>query len=140
MKSWEDAEAYCKARDGHLASSSSYEEFDFIDSISKEDFTYWIGGSDSTDEGVWKWNDGSEWNFEAWNTGEPNDWNGNEDCMTFKNKNPTSVWNDDVCTKTWAFICKKDPSGINNRINSSLCLTLQEGWRTHFLLINFILS
>jgi len=26
------------------------------------------------------WKDGTEWDYDNWREGEPNNWNGNEDC------------------------------------------------------------
>jgi len=30
--------------------------------------------------GVFEWKDGTEWDYDNWRSGEPNNWEGNEDC------------------------------------------------------------
>jgi len=30
--------------------------------------------------GIFEWKDGSKWLYDNWRSGEPNNWEGNEDC------------------------------------------------------------
>ncbi|XP_032364724.1 galactose-specific lectin nattectin-like [Etheostoma spectabile] len=84
-KSWIDAENFCKAAGGHLASVHSEEEQvflkTFINQVSGEYKRTWIGGFDSVQEGVWMWSDGSTLDFKRWNKGEPNNHGGKEHCL-----------------------------------------------------------
>ena len=50
------------------------------------------------------WTDGTIFDFSNWNAGEPNDSNGNEDCMSMYVS--TGKWNDDKCTDAKPFLCK----------------------------------
>lgn len=62
---------------------------------------WWIGLSDSDDEGLFRWDDGSAVDYTTWNTGEPNDWGGNEDCAELA----WGIWNDLPCDYSIGYIC-----------------------------------
>ena len=51
----------------------------------------------------YKWTDGTAWNYKNWNTGEPNDLSGEDDCVEY-NKNAN--WNDQNCYVAKPFVCK----------------------------------
>ena len=68
-----------------------------------------LGLTDSKEEGVFKWIDGTPYNasiFNYWRkeNGEPNDYGNNEDCAetTWDGK-----WNDNNCQTEFGFICKR---------------------------------
>lgn len=91
----------------------SVEENSFIKSqylSSKVD--YWIGLSDSIEEGDWNWVDGTNsTGYTNWGNGQPNDSNG-QDCAgirmgTYSNTNYDAQWHDNSCLKTKGFICRK---------------------------------
>merc|ERR1719242_2725946 len=63
----------------------------------------WIGGYRKGSGNNFGWEDGSSWDFNKWNPGEPNDWGGNEDCaQLYSNGN----WNDNRCDISLAAICR----------------------------------
>lgn len=72
---WEEAETYCEALGGHLATITSEEENDFITSLissyaSAEDF--YIGITDKDSEGDWStWITGETVAYSNWGSGEP---------------------------------------------------------------------
>merc|ERR1712025_1053544 len=76
---WSVAEELCKINQGHLASIHSEEENAFDASLSTGG-RFWIGGSDSATENVWKWSDGTEWDVTKWWNNEPNNAGGDENC------------------------------------------------------------
>ncbi len=66
----------------------------------------WLGGSDATEEGTWRWGDGAPfWSgsrggrpvdgrFANWSPGEPNELQGGEDCLLMW---AMGLWNDSLC-------------------------------------------
>uniref|UniRef100_A0A3B3R0X4 C-type lectin domain-containing protein n=1 Tax=Paramormyrops kingsleyae TaxID=1676925 RepID=A0A3B3R0X4_9TELE len=84
-KTWIDSELNCLSSGGNLASIHSEEEFQFIKALIKSrdsaENPTWIGLTDSSKEGTWLWTDGSKVDFTKWNSGEPNNVNGGENCV-----------------------------------------------------------
>ena len=85
MKTWDKAEAFCIQKGGHLASvaSEATEAYVLRAKGNKTLKNLWLGGSDKEEEGVWKWSDGSPWNFTNWNKYQPTplDVSSDEDCL-----------------------------------------------------------
>ncbi|XP_039674891.1 galactose-specific lectin nattectin-like [Perca fluviatilis] len=109
-KSWIDAENFCKAAGGNLASVHSEEEYEFlrtfINQVTSENKNSWIGGSDSVQEGVWIWSDGSTFDYKHWGPGQPDNAGGAENCLEM-NHNGLN-WNDGQCNKILHFACSKN--------------------------------
>ncbi|XP_067467958.1 lactose-binding lectin l-2-like [Thunnus thynnus] len=105
---WADAELHCVSEKANLVSIHSLEEQNFVKSLIKnfdhaEGFT-WIGLSDTQKEGGWMWSDGCAVNFVFWNSGEPSNGGGNEDCV-HNNYDTDLKWNDCPCSKTFPSVC-----------------------------------
>ncbi|KAM6999931.1 type-2 ice-structuring protein-like [Tautogolabrus adspersus] len=81
---WHQAEANCVHLGGHLASVHSHWEYAQITALiifkSHKNPEVWIGGSDQHQEGVWRWTDGTCFNYTNWCRGEPNN-ACNQDCL-----------------------------------------------------------
>jgi hypothetical protein len=65
----------------------------------------WVGLTDADEEGHFRWIDGTDPVYTAWNGGEPNDWGGNEDCTEVY---AGGAWNDLDCLAGRAALCE-DP-------------------------------
>ena len=115
-KAWNGAENDCVKRGAHLASIHSPEEMTFVSMLHDQNNFYvtWIGGQ--RDERTFKWIDGSAFEYENWYSGQPDNVDGKEDCISFYS-NPGQKnhekWNDIDCSNKLIFpigryVCKKD--------------------------------
>uniref|UniRef100_A0A673VUE0 C-type lectin domain-containing protein n=1 Tax=Salmo trutta TaxID=8032 RepID=A0A673VUE0_SALTR len=95
---WEKAQQYCREKYIDLAFISNQDEVDEFNNISKTDYV-WIG----------LYRDPSH-PTEFWEQGQPNNLNGNQDCVDVKNHE----MNDKQCTEQYPFLCFD--------LNSSVCL------------------
>eukprot|EP00118_Oscarella_pearsei_P022672 m.264678 g.264678 ORF g.264678 m.264678 type:complete len:1411 (+) comp40476_c0_seq1:1691-5923(+) len=118
-KTWQDAQTHCQSHSANLTSITSLDEEEFIantilNTINNSAVTnrMWIGLTDNVKEGSYQWIDGSDFPFSYWNSGEPNNWRGDEDCGEIVRG---QYWNDNTCTKTQPFICKKPRNGVTVR-------------------------
>jgi len=99
---WKDAEAYCVSLGGHLVSSLSEAENNFIGSSVIELYPIWLGASGSGSAGF-TWADGSAWDFEFWRDGEPGSAS-DEECVYLS---PTTrLWNAYKCDYPLRSVCK----------------------------------
>ncbi|XP_030640050.1 lectin-like [Chanos chanos] len=105
-----DAEFRCRkeAPGGHLASVHSRRANNDLNCIvfkyNKKSPRIWLGGFELFNSRKWVWIDDSNWDFQAWVPGEPNNHFNKEDCleMNWKEK---GKWNDDRCLKKKNFLC-----------------------------------
>lgn len=68
-------------------------------------YGFWIGLHDLAGESVYKWTDGTGYGkFIFWKRGEPNDFYGQEDCVSMVRID--GKWNDDHCSQKKLYICK----------------------------------
>ena len=97
-KSWEDARDECQSRGGDLAIIHSQRENDnAYDSLCGSKRAY-IGLHDRSMEGSFEWDDGSDFDFVNWASGEPNSFGGtDEDCAGF-HVYSGERWNDFSCS------------------------------------------
>merc|ERR1719305_2253803 len=101
---WTDAEDFCKEKGAHLASVTSSTINDYIlEGKAIRDIPHlWVGGTDAEIEDVWKWTDGSAWEFTFWGPGEPN--NFGPQCLVY---HPSNTWDDRTCFWEDKFLCSQ---------------------------------
>jgi len=96
---WEEAEANAVKLGGHLVTINDAAENEWISNQNwKENGkSIWIGASDKEQEGVWKWSDGSNFDFANWGNSAPNGGVADEDYaqIPFGGEWNGKVWNDD---------------------------------------------
>ncbi|ESO86195.1 hypothetical protein LOTGIDRAFT_235549 [Lottia gigantea] len=107
LLSWYDASDTCKNRGGKLASITSIQEQYYISGRIKgmRAMSMWLGASDTSLKGGWKWNDGSPFAFLNWDAGEPNNKRSKENCASMFVY--TARWVDYDCNRRSGYICKK---------------------------------
>ncbi|KAE8619761.1 hypothetical protein XENTR_v10009962 [Xenopus tropicalis] len=103
---WNKARALCLKKESDLAVITSENEQDFLYETTQDD-RYWIGLSDTDQEGAWVWVDGTDYStsYKFWKEGEPNDHLNNEDCAHMWTH---GEWNDVPCSYSYCYaICEK---------------------------------
>ncbi|XP_055971086.1 asialoglycoprotein receptor 1-like [Sorex fumeus] len=107
VKSWPEADNYCRLENAHLVVIGSLREQQFVQQFMGPVDT-WIGLTDQN--GPWKWVDGTDYEkgFKNWRPDQPDDWyghglGGGEDCahLTVDGR-----WNDNVCQKLYRWVCE----------------------------------
>ena len=70
---WEDAQAFCESRGGHLVTITSTVEQSAVESILSQgrNVIYFIGLSDATQEGNWRWVTGENLTYNNWDPDLP---------------------------------------------------------------------
>ncbi|XP_014906843.1 macrophage mannose receptor 1 [Poecilia latipinna] len=107
VKNWQDAEAYCVEQQGHLVSFHSEEELSFLTAHMPGEA--WVGLNDINIENQFVYTDGSDADLLPWVENQPDNWENNEDCIHLTgmtHPDPGKI-NDDKCTATKEFVCKK---------------------------------
>ena len=65
-------------------------------------------------EGQWVWSDGSAVDYTNWDTGEPNNWMGDEDCALFWSGGERGKWHDGAgrenCNAALGYLCRTSPA------------------------------
>ncbi|KAK3525362.1 hypothetical protein QTP86_031094, partial [Hemibagrus guttatus] len=109
---WNEARQECRSRGADLVIINSREEQVVILEYLSQMVTgeAWIGLSDSAEEGKWMWVDGTTMTTGFWWQGEPNDYDGIEDCAATGSKfaeAEVTTWADYPCGTKLHAICEK---------------------------------
>jgi hypothetical protein len=112
---YDEAVVRCGAAGGELVSVDDEAQNDWLRermrAVGAED-DFWLSGTDTEVEGVWRWQDGRVFfdstgdggasaEYVPWDVGQPNDLNG-EDCM----QSTGGIWRDLDCGSAIAFACQ----------------------------------
>ncbi|XP_038821911.1 ladderlectin isoform X1 [Salvelinus namaycush] len=109
-RSWPLAERHCVSLGANLASLHSSAEYQFLQEVVESKTggfsTTWIGGFDAVQDRLWFWSDGSEFDYQNWKKGEPNNSGGREPCIVI-NWGDEYRWNDINCRNIFPSVCSK---------------------------------
>lgn len=99
---WPEAESYAVELGGHLVAINDQQEQEWLVQAFGGDRWFWIGFTDSTEEGVWIWSNGDPVTYTNWYPGEPNNmWSCGEDYAVMNWGSP-GYWNDlGPCSPKW---------------------------------------
>ena len=107
---WTQAQQRCHQHGANLISIHSEEEQNFVVGHANKSWfsaSMWIGLNDRNLEGGYVWSDGSPVQFTNWDSREPNDMKGQEDCVELNlDTKTTNKWNDERCGMLRSFGCK----------------------------------
>lgn len=123
VQNFSNAKAACEAEGMHLIRIDDQAEQTWMSAQRTPAFgglaRVWMGGNDTTSEGVWVWHDSAQfWQggsggvvvgglYANWRGGEPNNGDGIEDCGTVDD-NAAGRWDDRPCGQVHRFICERD--------------------------------
>ncbi|XP_023256783.1 C-type mannose receptor 2-like [Seriola lalandi dorsalis] len=100
----------CRSMGANLASVHSTQDYHQIQwlilSATHQHKDKWIGGSDTEEENIWFWSDGSPFHYTNWCHGEPSNSHGREGCLQM-NFGGQKCWNDERCYIHFPSICVK---------------------------------
>ncbi|HOG43140.1 MAG TPA: kelch repeat-containing protein, partial [bacterium] len=119
--SWEDARLACHELNGDLVSINSELEQYYIERMISTSHDYWIGATDKTKEGDWRWVDGTKfwegaiagtaYGYSKWNPGQPDDYLNDEDYgLIWGGQN--FAWNDANSDGVLYYICEFDEDSL----------------------------
>ncbi|KAM8966905.1 collectin-12 [Pelodytes ibericus] len=105
---FDDAKLWCEEQGSLLVIIDSKEEQQFIRRQTAGIGNFWIGLTDTEDENVWKWLDGSIPTYTNWKPGQPDNWTPEqgpgEDCAGLIY---SGLWNDFHCQDYNNYICEQ---------------------------------
>jgi len=133
-KTWNDAQASCKAAGGNLAKISNCAHESTVRSLIGSATTLWIGLTEQgRPEGDWCWaGEKTSIKMRLWAKGEPNNFIGvDEECgaMGFGSDKDQS-WYDAPCTCKLPYVCRKAPSKTGSATSAvKLSCPNEEEWQ-----------
>lgn len=101
--SWIDARTECRAWGGDLAEITAPEENELLAEAAPG--SVWIGANDLQDEGEMSWSGGELVEYATWAPGQPDDFQGQEDCV--ERRVPDGLWNDTPCDGSKPALCER---------------------------------
>ncbi len=106
---WANANQICESNGGYLACIGSQEENAYLANILTLQ-SAWIGLQDGDNDGQFTWSCGDDLDYTNWYPGQPNNYNGNQECVEMLNN---GQWNDQYPYYMLEFIMEKPCSFVN---------------------------
>nr|XP_055073400.1 macrophage mannose receptor 1-like [Misgurnus anguillicaudatus] len=127
-KTWFEARDFCRAVGGDLASFHSEDEMSVLWYYKSD--PAWIGFTSLDNNSSYVWSDQTPSDYQNWVSGEPNNYNNNENCAEY-GSNYARMWNDRDCDTYMDWICqipigitpKSPPTSVIQEYNKT-----SDGW------------
>jgi hypothetical protein len=116
--SWPNAVTGANSIGAKLVTIESLSENNWLATQLGNSGNYWIGLNDVASEGNFVWSNGSTSSYRNWNSGEPNNYNGNEDYVEFIAS--SGKWNDQGAI-TRSYVIELACSSGNNNSGGGYC-------------------
>ncbi|KAH3710599.1 perlucin-like protein [Dreissena polymorpha] len=108
IQSWIGSEGVCFHFGAYLAEIDDNAEDMFLQNfVNMFAKTYWVGGTDLSNEGDWIWANSKKHfsrTYDRWQGNEPNNKHGLENCLMLG----SFGWNDSTCPSQVNYICEKN--------------------------------
>ena len=116
---WEKSKEACNAENSNLASVHDSQTNSFLHSLMEDNA--FIGGY-KTQDGIWRWTDGSDFDYSNWYPGKPGPASSHEDKLEIFHGWGDTYWNDvsNVHPYDHGYICQFDMKGLNSFFNFDL--------------------
>ncbi|XP_051988676.1 C-type lectin domain family 4 member E-like [Xyrauchen texanus] len=108
-KNWTNSRERCQDLGGDLVIINSKEEQEFLArQILGTKTLYWIGLTDSHEEGTWLWVDNNRLkdDLKFWTKNSPDDYKASEDCVVLNGNINEAQWGDISCLRKESSICE----------------------------------
>ena len=104
---WTASQSACASRGYALATVNNSSENTWLiaTATSIDSWLWWIGYNDVAYEGHFVWDSGETPGYEIWDTGQPDNGSGTEDCVQIGGIYGYG-WNDDQCYWTFPYVCE----------------------------------
>ncbi|XP_075903488.1 collectin-12-like isoform X2 [Nelusetta ayraudi] len=103
-----EAKASCESMSSRLLIINDLEEQKWLKKQTFQKGYFWMGLTDTEEENVWRWLDGTQPAFTKWKPGQPDNWSHGheegEDCAGLIHE---GLWNDFACDDLISYICEK---------------------------------
>ena len=113
---WAEAKKMCEKEGGHLVTITSSEEQKFLEKLNSNKKALWIGFERvQKDSENWRWITDESNEYNHWNSGEPNNYNGAESKASIRGDGRWNDLNEKSSEESDGFICEWDeiPEGTN---------------------------
>ncbi|XP_051780452.1 mannose-binding protein C-like [Erpetoichthys calabaricus] len=100
---FDDGVKICKEASGEIAMPENAEENAALMKLVKPSEAAYLGLNDRLTEGRFEDVSGNRVTFTNWNSGQPNNYKGNEDCSIITSD---GIWNDVPCSQSYTIICQ----------------------------------
>ena len=110
---------------GHLLSIHSYDQNELL---KNDEADHWLGGK-KEEEGIWRWSDGTPWDYNAWNVDFDDGTKKGTHCLSI---DFDGDWKEMDCTSKKRFTCMVEPKIVGGVGNKSLFFSQNQTTFTTF--------